>query len=98
MWEFDQLRDYIYRYLDKSIRDPLPRIEYADLLGFESWILPALALLCQRENPLTPEEGARLGIVRFAEVCKHRERNRSRYNPSDYEGWIDKSVVLKGSE
>ncbi|KAG8940992.1 hypothetical protein FRC04_004848 [Tulasnella sp. 424] len=98
MWEFDQLRDYIHKNLDDAIKDPLPRIECADLFGFENWIVPALAQLCQRDNPLTPEEGARLGIFRFAEVCKQRERNRSRYNPSDYESWIDRSVVLKGSE
>lgn len=94
MWEFDQLRDYIYKHLDKSVKDPLPRIEYADALDFENWIVPALAQLCNRTEVLTAEEGARLGLARFAEVCKHRERGRSRSNPSDYENWIDKSVVL----
>lgn len=94
MWDFDLLRDYIFKHLDKSVKEPIPRIEYADLLGFENWIVPALAQLCQRSEPLTAEEGARLGLARFAEVCKHRERGRDRSNPSDYEKWIDKSVVL----
>ncbi|KAG8918127.1 hypothetical protein FRC01_002037 [Tulasnella sp. 417] len=98
MWDFAQLRDYIFKHLDKSVKDPVPRIEYADLLGFEDWIVPALARLCERSEPLTIEEGMRLGIARFAEVCKHRERGRDLSNPSEYEKWIDKSVVLRAKE
>ncbi|KAG8910708.1 hypothetical protein FRC00_007686 [Tulasnella sp. 408] len=98
MWDFDLLRDYIFKHLDQSVKEPFPRIEYADLLGFENWIVPALAKLCQRTEPLTAQEGAKLGLARFAEVCKQRERGRDRSNPSDYEKWIDKAVVLKARE
>ncbi|KAG8999049.1 hypothetical protein FRB90_012168 [Tulasnella sp. 427] len=98
MWEFDQLRDYIYKHIDKTVKDPLDRVEYADMLGLEDWIVPALAQLCRRDEPLTPQEGARLGIVRFSEVCKQRERNRSRYEVSDYAEKINKSLVLGHGE
>ena len=70
------------------------RIEYAAALEFDNWIVPALAQLCNRNQCLTAEEGARLGLARFAEVCKQRELGRRQYNPSDYESWIDKSAVL----
>ncbi|KIO18924.1 hypothetical protein M407DRAFT_246351 [Tulasnella calospora MUT 4182] len=88
MWEFEQLRDYIFRFLDKSVKDPFERLEFADMLGVEAWIIPALAEICQRSNSLTVEEGARLGYARLVKVCQQRERGRSGYEVSDYVTWL----------
>ncbi|KAG8925895.1 hypothetical protein FRC01_009573, partial [Tulasnella sp. 417] len=35
MWDFEQLRDYIFKHLNASITDPFERIEFADALGFD---------------------------------------------------------------
>ncbi|KAG8940993.1 hypothetical protein FRC04_004849 [Tulasnella sp. 424] len=91
MWEFEQLRDYIFKFLDKSVKDPFERIEFADMLGVETWIIPALAEICRRDKTLTVEEGTRLGFTRLLQVCKQRERGRSQYEISDYETWLGKS-------
>ncbi|KIO30408.1 hypothetical protein M407DRAFT_20475 [Tulasnella calospora MUT 4182] len=93
MWEFEQLRDYILKHLNKSITDPLKRIEIADDLGIDQWIAPALAQLCNREAPLTPAEGVRLGFKRFAEVSRLREHPRQRFQVSEYEKWLNKRAV-----
>lgn len=98
IWEFDQLRDYIYKQLDNSVKEPILRIKCADLLGLENWIAPAFAELCRRAQSLTAEEGAMLGLARFAEVCKQRERGRRLYSASEYEVWLDKSVISTATE
>ncbi|KAG8918128.1 hypothetical protein FRC01_002038 [Tulasnella sp. 417] len=91
MWEFEQLRDYILKFLDRSVKDPFERIEFADMLGVEAWIIPALAQICQRSNALNVEEAAKLGYARLVKVCKQRERRRSAYEISDYETWLAES-------
>lgn len=91
MWEFEQLRDYIFKFLDKSVEDPFERIEFADMLGVEMWIIPALAQICHRDKALTVEEGKRLGFARLVKVCKQRERDRPQYEISDYETWLGES-------
>ncbi|KAG8933220.1 hypothetical protein FRC01_010371 [Tulasnella sp. 417] len=94
MWDFEQLRDYIFKHLDESTSsDPLKRIEIADLLGFDQWIAPALAQLCHRKEYITPMDGVRLGFNRFAEVCRLREHPRQRFAASEYEKWLDKETI-----
>ncbi|KAG8923895.1 hypothetical protein FRC00_005726 [Tulasnella sp. 408] len=90
MWDFEHLRDYIFKHLDTTITDPFERIQVADALGFEQWVIPAMAQLCNREAPLTAVDGARLGLYRFAEVCRLREHPRERYEVSKYEEWLKK--------
>lgn len=96
MWDFEQLRDYIFKHLDETITDPLERIQVADALEFEQWVIPAMAQLCKREAPLSAMEGASLGFHRFAEVCRLREHPRKRYEVSKYEEWLKKPGVKKG--
>lgn len=86
MWEFEQVHNYIYKYLDELVKDPFERIEMADCLGLKDWIAPALAQLCLRDAPLTASEGAKLGIDRFANLCRTRESGRYRYDQTWYEG------------
>ncbi|KIO30409.1 hypothetical protein M407DRAFT_20476 [Tulasnella calospora MUT 4182] len=93
MWEFEQLRDYIFKHLNASIADPFERIEFADALGFEQWVIPALAQLCNREAALTAAEGARLGFDRFAIVCRQREDRRTRHQVLEYENRLKQPVV-----
>lgn len=93
MWEFEQLRDYIFKHLNTSITNPFDRIEYADALGFSQWVAPALCELCTRDAALTAAEGARLGFARFAEVSRLRETGRSKYNVTQYDGWLKKAVI-----
>lgn len=93
MWEFEQLRDYIFKHLNASITDPFERIEFADALGFGQWVVPALAQLCNREAALTAAEGARLGFDRFATVCRQREAPRHRYQVSEYENRLNQAAI-----
>lgn len=98
MWQFDQVCDYIYKHLDESVVDPFERLDYADELGFESWILPALAELCRRSEPLNAREGARLGHSRLAEVHRHREYGRREQDVSTYQAKINRTEVLVRGE
>ncbi|KAG8944474.1 hypothetical protein FRC04_001786 [Tulasnella sp. 424] len=93
MWEFEHVREYIYKHLDVSITDPFERIEYADALGFSQWVAPALCNLCTRDAAFTAAEGGRLGLVRFAELCRLREMNRPKYNTTQYDGWLNKAII-----
>lgn len=95
MWEFEQLRDYIFKHLDESITDPFTRLDAAEVLGLDQWIAPALAQLCHRQASLTAAEGKRLGFKRFAEVCRLREHNRPRFAVSEYEKWLNKGRILR---
>lgn len=95
MWEFEQLSDYLFKYLDKSITDPFTRIAVADIIGLDQWIAPALAQLCYRKTALTAAEGERLGFNRFAEVCRLREHVRHRFAVSDYEKLLNKERILR---
>ncbi|KAG9048411.1 hypothetical protein FS837_012925 [Tulasnella sp. UAMH 9824] len=92
MWEFEQVHNYICKYLDELVKDPFERIELADCLGLKEWVAPALVQLCMRDAPLTASEGARLGIDRFANVCRTRETGRTLYDLNFYEGQM-KSVA-----
>ncbi|KAG8944475.1 hypothetical protein FRC04_001787 [Tulasnella sp. 424] len=95
IWEFEHVREHIYKHLDETIKDPVERIEYADILGFSQWVAPALIELCMRTAALTAAEGARLGFVRFAEVCRVREMGMSRngYDATQYDGWLNKAII-----
>ncbi|KAG9016334.1 hypothetical protein FRB90_003265 [Tulasnella sp. 427] len=90
MWEFEQVREFIFKHLEASITDPFERIEFADALGVGRWVVPALAQLCFRDASLTAAEGARLGFERFALVCRMRETPRTRQNVNQYEASLNK--------
>lgn len=45
-----------------------------DMLGVKTWIIPALAQVCQRTNPLTIEEAARLGYARLIKRANNARR------------------------
>ncbi|KAG8987801.1 hypothetical protein FRB90_003137 [Tulasnella sp. 427] len=93
MWEFEEIRDYIYKFRDKSVKDPFERLEFADMLGVEAWIIPALAEICSRPQSLTLQEGTRLGYARLIQVCQQRDQGRQQYQISDYQTWLASALA-----
>ncbi|KAG8986603.1 hypothetical protein FRB90_003895 [Tulasnella sp. 427] len=93
MWEFEQVRDYIFKFLDKSVKDPFERLEFADMLGVEAWIIPALAEICSRPQSLTLQEGTRLGYARLIQICQQRDQGRQQYQISDYQTWLTSALA-----
>ncbi|KAG8895975.1 hypothetical protein FRB99_000236 [Tulasnella sp. 403] len=83
MWHFDQVREFIIESLDNQIRsiDPLDRIDVAIKCSVEKWLVPAYVALCTQEQPLSDSVGHRLGIVRFAALCRIRERRLQAERP-----------------
>ncbi|KAG8892794.1 hypothetical protein FRB99_002435, partial [Tulasnella sp. 403] len=77
MWHFDQVRKFIIQNIDDQIDgiNPLDRIDLAIKCSVEKWLVPAYVALCTQEEPLGDPVGHRLGLVRFAALCRIRERN-----------------------
>lgn len=53
--------------------NPLDRIQVADACDITEWLHPAYAKLCARQDPLTAEEGVKLGLTRYAALVRIRE-------------------------
>ncbi|KAG8902078.1 hypothetical protein FRC00_001997 [Tulasnella sp. 408] len=78
MWSFRLAREYIVRQIENLPKlDPAWRIELAKAYDVPKWLPPMYLKLCMREESLSAEEGARLGIPTFAAICNIRERIRN---------------------
>ena len=81
MWGFETLRGLAISTLSglfsqpsfSSDLDPVERACLARDYHVDEWLLPALNALAQREEPLTVEEGMRLGWELAMQVASVRE-------------------------
>ncbi|KAI6043412.1 hypothetical protein EDC04DRAFT_2891036 [Pisolithus marmoratus] len=87
MWEFTSLRTAAISWLDTSgasayRSDHVERIVFAMQYGIEEWLLPSLLALAQRPDPISVEEGRRLGIETALKLASVREKLKleKRYN------------------
>jgi len=76
-WEFDRIRDFIVQRI-KDTATLAEQIVTARRLNLQQWCWNACAKLCQRSQPLTLEEGQRLGAEDTVRISQVREKRRAR--------------------
>ncbi|KAG8905654.1 hypothetical protein FRB99_008495 [Tulasnella sp. 403] len=75
VYEFNRVRDYIISLIDlEQDVDPVERIELANKCRVWKWLHPAYITLCTRIEPISIEEGARLGLSVSVALCHVREQ------------------------
>ena len=76
MWEFDGPRNAAIRHLD-SLQppiDPIDKVVLAMQYEIKEWLLPALLKLAQRLEPISIEEGRRIGFETTVKLASVREK------------------------
>ncbi|KAI5983064.1 hypothetical protein EDD15DRAFT_2179700, partial [Pisolithus albus] len=86
MWEFTTLREAAISWLDTSDAslyrsDPLEKIVLANRYDIKEWLLPSLLALAQRPDPISIEEGRRLGLETALKLASVREKLRLQKAP-----------------
>ncbi|KAH9927820.1 uncharacterized protein B0H18DRAFT_274144 [Fomitopsis serialis] len=74
-WEFDRIRDFIVQRI-KDTGTLAEQIVTARRLNLQQWCWDACAKLCERRQPLTLEEGQRLGVEDTVRISQVREKRR----------------------
>ncbi|KAI5997633.1 hypothetical protein F5J12DRAFT_895761 [Pisolithus orientalis] len=75
MWEFTNLRMTAMCWLDNDATlDHVEKIVLATQYGIKQWLLPSLFALAQRPDPISVEEGTRLGIETALKLASVREQ------------------------
>ncbi|KAG8998947.1 hypothetical protein FRB94_006493 [Tulasnella sp. JGI-2019a] len=75
LWSFKATKAYAITVFDTRFtdEDPFDRLDHAFQCGVPKWVRPAYATICLREEPLSADEGRRLGWERYAAICRIRE-------------------------
>ncbi|KAL4068133.1 hypothetical protein J3A83DRAFT_4413724 [Scleroderma citrinum] len=76
MWEFDGLRRSAINNLASKSMNPVDKFSLAILYDVTEWIMPALLKLAQRPEPISFEEGRRLGFETALKLASVREKFR----------------------
>lgn len=81
MWHFDAAKKYMIEAIKSQHTDqsPFDRLRLARKCLVGQWIHPVYLSLCNRDEPLTAEEGEELGYRCLMAICRLRE---SRHNGS----------------
>ncbi|KAH0585703.1 hypothetical protein H2248_008915 [Termitomyces sp. 'cryptogamus'] len=80
-WQFAEVKNLVVRELEKLDMSDVDRIAtYQDHEVDKNYLIPRYAALCEREQPLTLEEGVQLGMATTLMIARAREYARS--NPS----------------
>ena len=76
MWEFDGPRNAAIRHLDslEPPIDPIDKVVLAMQYEIKEWLLPALLKLAQRPEPISIEEGHRIGFETTVKLASVREK------------------------
>jgi len=75
MWEFGGLRESAIDNLDSGL-DPIDKFLLAQRYDVTEWIVPTLLKLAQRPEPISIEEGRRLGWETALKIASVREKFR----------------------
>jgi hypothetical protein len=73
MWNFVELRACLIPLAEKVLGD-VDKIVCAREFHVDQWTTPAYIKLCQREEPLTSEEAAKIGLEGTLLIFRIRER------------------------
>ncbi|KAG6877956.1 hypothetical protein C0993_001574 [Termitomyces sp. T159_Od127] len=80
-WEFMEIKNLVVRELEKLEMPDVDRIAtYQNHDVDRNYLIPRYAALCEREQPLTLEEGTQLGMATTLMIARAREYARS--NPA----------------
>src|SRR5882762_2998724 len=71
-WGFTSIRELSVDALGR-IASPVERLALAHAYDIDEWLLPAYSSLCQRAEPLTTEEGRRIGVDDVVLISQVRE-------------------------
>ncbi|KAL4068136.1 hypothetical protein J3A83DRAFT_3816544 [Scleroderma citrinum] len=76
MWEFDGPRNAAIHHLDslEPPIDPVEKVVLAMQYDIKEWLLPALLKLAQRPEPISIEEGRRIGFETTVKLAAVREK------------------------
>ncbi|KAI5997683.1 hypothetical protein F5J12DRAFT_851199, partial [Pisolithus orientalis] len=102
MWECTSLRAAAISWLDGSSATlgDVEKVALAMQYDIKGWLLPSLLALAQRHNPISVEEGRRLGIETALKLASVREGLRlERLDPTaarlDFAPMIQKVFELQ---
>ncbi|RDB27006.1 hypothetical protein Hypma_004969 [Hypsizygus marmoreus] len=73
MWNFYELHSMAVETLTTATMDPLDRIIVAKTYKIPQWLRTGYNQLITRENPLTPEEGAKVEMTTAMTIAQARE-------------------------
>ncbi|KAI6124775.1 hypothetical protein EDD16DRAFT_521522 [Pisolithus croceorrhizus] len=81
MWEFASLRTAAVRGLEANVASPcrldlIEKVVFATRYDIKEWLLPSLLAIARRPNPISVEEGRRLGIETALKLASVREKLR----------------------
>lgn len=80
LWKFQDIKELAIRYLDKMTIEPVHQAALAQTCDVElNWKLNSYNAIGIREEPLTEEEGLRLGLTTTTRLVRARERIRDHW-------------------
>ncbi|KAK7052849.1 Zinc resistance conferring protein [Paramarasmius palmivorus] len=75
-WDFNTLRDLSITRLTPMVQDPAEQIVLGHQYDVVDWLVPAYTALCERREPLTLEEGRKLGVDLVVMIGQVRDKIR----------------------
>ncbi|KAG6326709.1 hypothetical protein ID866_12380 [Astraeus odoratus] len=74
MWMFDGIREATIRALESLPMAAIDKLIYAMKYDIRQWLLPSLLLLARRPEPISVEEGRRMGFETALKLASVREK------------------------
>lgn len=91
-WDFSSLRQLAIDNLAILIMSPIDRIVIGQAYHIPEWLVPAYTELCMRDDPLTLDEGKKLGMEDVITIGQLRQEVRYRSNLNRYHETIKELV------
>ncbi|THV06157.1 hypothetical protein K435DRAFT_743906 [Dendrothele bispora CBS 962.96] len=97
LWDMPKIRERAIMHMAPLLsQDPVQKIEIAREYDIDDWMLPALNQLVQRDQPLTVDEGERLGMEYTTKLASIREC--CRFNNRTFRWELGRSRRMYGIE
>lgn len=84
-WEFASIRELAIERLRPIVSD-IDKVVFGHAYEVDGWVMPGYMALVERENPITAEEGKRLGIEDMAAIAAAREEVQAAMAPAERSG------------
>ena len=95
-WSFPEVKNLAIRELEKKTMPDVKRIKLYQKHNVDrNYLIPSYIALCEREEPLTVEEGLDLGITTVTQIVTTREqirRTRASYLPIGTKGPLTPTI------
>ncbi|KAJ8082117.1 hypothetical protein PM082_007963 [Marasmius tenuissimus] len=91
-----EARQKAIRGIESYSLDPIERLVLADTYDIPQWLMPSYIELCQRDNPLTPDEALWIGAEKAMSIAKAREIIRSSLETRQMPGWVSGTTWPSG--